>query len=392
MLDAIHVGMTGLQGYAKGLRVIANNTANLNTPGYKSSTLQFTDLFYAHGGAGGGHPAKLGFGLGTAGTHVDWRQGDLRQTGQEFDLGVDGEGMFVLRDEQGRMRYTRAGQFQFDDQGDFVSRTDGSHVMGLDSAGNHVQISLGGMRTGAGKASTQARFTGNLSSTATEQTVPAVKVFDETGEEHQLSVKFTNTHATTPGSWKVELSEGMVPIGTSEIVFVDGRPTPATAKLVFSYTPAGRTTRSLTLDFGSDVTSFAAGNLSTLAMTSQDGHAPGNLTKAVFNEQGTLVASYSNGQTMEGTRLLLGRFSTSDAVEVVGGNRYAEANGVAWSLGTAGEGAFGRVRGGVLELSNVDLSREFSDLVVMQRGYQASSQVVATANDMLQELFRMKAQ
>ena len=64
----------------------------------------------------------------------------------------------------------------------------------------------------------------------------------------------------------------------------------------------------------------------------------------------------------------------------------------AWDSGTPGEGAFGAVRAGVLELSNVDLSREFSDLVVMQRGYQASSQVIATANDMLQELFRMKAQ
>lgn len=392
MLDSIHVGMTGLLGYSQGLRVIANNTANLNTPGYKGTTLQFTDLFYARGGSGGGSSGKLGFGLGTAGTHMDFRQGDLRQTGNDFDLGVDGEGLFVLRDEEGRTRYTRAGLFQFDGQGRFVSRTDGSQVVGVDADGRRVDLSLDGIRIAPGKATATARFTGNLSATQAEEVVGSVKVFDERGQEHLLSAQFTNNPGTTPASWKVELRDGTTQVGISEIVFDDGSPTAATSKLSFTYTPAGGTPRALVLDFSSDVTSFAAGELSTLAMAAQDGYAPGNLTRATFNTQGTLVASYSNGQTVEGARLLLARFSTPDAVEDLGGSRYGEADGEAWDTGTAAEGVFGAVRAGVLELSNVDLSREFSDLVVMQRGYQASSQVIATANDMLQELFRMKAQ
>ncbi|RYF35470.1 MAG: flagellar hook basal-body protein, partial [Comamonadaceae bacterium] len=205
MLDSIHVGMTGLLGYSKGLRVIANNTANLNTPGYKGTTLQFTDLFYANGGGAPGAQAKLGSGLGTAGTHTDFRQGDLRQTGNAFDLGVEGEGLFVLRDAEGRTRYTRAGQFQFDGEGSFVSRTDGSQLVGVDAHGNQVDLSLAGMRVSAGKATATARFTGNLSVTADEQTVNSVKVLDERGQEHNLSVEFTNTSNVTPGSWKVEL-------------------------------------------------------------------------------------------------------------------------------------------------------------------------------------------
>lgn len=392
MLDSIHVGMTGLLGYAKGLRVIANNTANLNTPGYKGTTLQFTDLFYAHAGAAGGSGGKVGFGLGTAGTHMDFRQGDLRQTGNDFDLGVDGEGLFVLRDAEGRTRYTRAGQFQFDGEGRFVSRTDGSQVVGTDAAGQRVDVSLAGLRTAPGQATGVVRFTGNLSTTATEQVVGSVKVFDDSGGEHQLSVHFSSDPAVAAGRWKVELMDGATPMGVSEIVFEDGAPTAATSRLSFTYTPPGRASQALVLDFSSDVTSFASGNLSTLAMSSQDGHAPGNLVQARFNEQGALVASYSNGQTVEGARLLLARFSTPDAVEDLGGSRYAEAGGLSWDTGAPAEGTFGPVRAGVLELSNVDLSREFSDLVVMQRGYQASSQVIATANDMLQELFRMKAQ
>jgi flagellar hook protein FlgE len=390
MLDSIHVGVTGLMGYQQGLRVIANNTANLNTPGYKSSTLQFADLFYARDSSGDRTDVQLGHGLDTRGTHLNFRAGDLRQTGNEFDLALDGEGLFVLRDAQGQARYTRAGQFDFGADGVFVHRSDGSKVMGRDSGGKLVEISVSGLRVSPGKATATGTFTGNLSSTLPEHTIASVKVFDALGQEHLLSMKFTNTEAQNAGSWKVELFDGAALVGTSEMVFVDGRPTPATSKLNFSYVPAGRAAQQLVLDFGADVTSFASGSLSTLAMTSQDGYAPGGLSQVTFDATGTLVASYSNGQTAKGARLALARFSTPDAVLSLGGNQFAEADGLAWEPGLAGEAGFGAVRAGMLEGSNVDLSREFSDLVVMQRGYQASSQVISTANDMLQELFGMK--
>lgn len=389
MLDSINVGVTGLLGYQQGLRTIANNTANLNTPGYKSSTLQFTDLFYSSS-ASGGRNIQLGYGLDTAGTRLDFSQGDLRQTGNDFDLAVDGEGLFVLKDANGETRYTRAGQFGFDGDGVLVSRIDGSKVMGVDGEGRSVEISLDGMRVAEGKATSVARLTGNLSSTAVEQTLSPVKVFDALGQEHSLSVKCTNTHATAAGSWKVEVFDGTTVVGTSEVVFVDGEPTPATSKLVFSFTPAGGAAQPFTLDLGADVTSFASGNLSTLAMSSQDGFAPGTLSKVTFDAAGTLVATYSNGQTVKGARLALGRFESLDAVEALGGGEFKQAGGIPWSVGTPGEGGFGTLRAGMLEISNVDLSREFSSLVVMQRGYQASSQVISTANDMLQELFGMK--
>src|SRR4051812_3938987 len=188
MLDSINVGMTGLLGYAKGLRVIANNTANLNTPGYKAATLQFSDLFYAASQGTGGSSARLGYGLATGGTQLDFGQGDLRQTGNDFDLAVDGEGLFVLRTPDGATRYTRAGQFDFNQDGVFVNRVDGSKVAGVDANGQPADIKLDGLRTVTGKATALARFTGNLSSTASERTVGSVKVFDAIGTEHALSV------------------------------------------------------------------------------------------------------------------------------------------------------------------------------------------------------------
>ncbi|MCG2594957.1 flagellar hook-basal body complex protein [Ramlibacter sp. XY19] len=390
MLDSINVGTSGLLGYAKGLRVIANNTANLNTPGYKAATLQFSDLFYAASQGAGGGSARLGYGLATGATQLDFRQGDLRQTGNDFDLGVDGEGLFVLQTSDGATRYTRAGQFEFNQDGLFVNRGDGSKVMGIDANGQATDIKLDGLRSAPGKATALARFTGNLSSTVTSHTVSAVKVNDAIGEEHNLSLKFTSTDTAT-GAWSVEVLDGATSIATGQLQFDDGKPTAATSKLQFSYQPANREARELTLDFSSDVTSFASGNLSTLAMTAQDGLPPGNLVKVGFDAAGKLVATYSNGDTVKGARLQLARFRTLDAVQAEGGNQFVQANGLSWETGGAGEGAFGAVRAGVLEISNVDLSREFSDLVVLQRGYQASSQVLATANDMLQELFRMKA-
>ena len=146
----------------------------------------------------------------------------------------------------------------------------------------------------------------------------------------------------------------------------------------------------LTLDFGKDVTSFASGTLSTLAFASQNGYGPAALTQVAFDSAGVVSLTYGNGQAVKGSKLVLARFDSMDAVEAIGENEFKAADGKSWSTGNAGNGSFGKVQSGMIEISNVDLSREFGDLVIMQRGYQASSQIVSTANDMLQELFSMK--
>lgn len=390
MLDSLHVGMTGLQGYSQGLRVIANNTANINTPGFKGSTLQFADLFYNTQSAGSGL-MQVGYGLSTAGTSLNFKQGELRQTGNALDLAIDGQGLFTLRDASGNLHYTRAGQFMFNSDGVLESRVDGSKVMGVDATGLMGEISIAGQSTVVGKATTTAKFSGNISSTATSQTVNSVKVIDDLGVEHLLTVVLTNDSAVTPGSWKVELLDGTTSVGTGVIAFDDGRPLAASSKVSLSYTPAGLAAVPLVLDFSTDVTSFAAGSLSTLAFSTHDGFAPGALTGVSFDSVGATVMTYSNGETVKGPKLSLGRFDSLDAVKAVGSNSFDATNSLAWHTGIGGGGGFGQVRSGMVELSNVDLSQEFSDLVIMQRGYQASSQIISTANEMLQELFNMKS-
>jgi len=386
MLESIFVGMTGLTGYQRGLSVIANNTANLNTPGFKGSTLQFADMFYANGGSAQG---QTGFGLNTGSTTFNFAQGELRQTGNDLDMAVDGQGLFVLKDASGALRYTRDGQFQFDINGVLVTRSNAAKVMGVDDTGAATDIDISGLRTNAPKATTTVSFSGNLSSTSNQQTVGGVTVLDSAGGEHELSLAFSSDD-TAAGTWAVKVMDGATEVGSGKLAFVDGRPVASDSKVSVTFKPDGQAAMPLVLDFGGEVTSFASGSLSTLAMSKQDGVQAGALTKASFDTSGVLTLAYSNGQTVKGNRLALGRFNSSSAVGANGDNEFEALDERAWQKGVAGDGAFGAIRSGVVEISNVDLSQEFSDLVIMQRGYQASSQVVSTANDMLQELFAMK--
>ena len=389
MLDSIYIGMSGLSSYAEGLRVISNNAANLNTPGFKSSSLQFGDLVYTASGTGGSLAGQLGFGVDTFGTSLNFKQGDMQQTGNTLDLGVDGQGLFTVRDGLGNLHYTRDGQFAFGSDGVLVDKTDQAQVIGVDGSGTQSTFTLSGFRSNPAKATTKVTFNGNISSTQSTVSVGTVTVLDATGASHTLSLTLTNNQTTTPGEWAVSIKDGTTEVGTGKLEFPAGNIDPSASTITFSYQPANQAAQSVTLDFSSDVTSFASGTSSTLAQTTQDGIAAGDLTGASFDASGTIVYAYSNGQTTKGNRLQLARFDTTDAVKAHGENEFDATNATLWHTGTAGDQGFGNIKSGVVEVSNVDLSQEFSELVIMQRGYQASSQVVSTANEMLQQLFSM---
>ena len=389
MLDSIYVGMSGLSAYAEGLRVISNNAANLNTPGFKSASLQFGDMVYSTDGSSGGVGGQLGFGVGTFGTSLNFKQGDMQDTGNVLDLGVDGQGLFTVLDGAGMLHYTRDGQFTFNSDGVLVDKTDRAKVIGIDANGAQASFTLDGFRNNAAKPTTKVSFNGNISTSETTVSVNGISVIDSGGTTHALTLTLTNNQATTPGEWLASIKDGTTEVGTGKLEFTSGDVIdPSTAKLTFSYKPASMPAQSVTLDFSADVTSWAGGT-SKIAQTSHDGVVAGELTGVTFDATGTIVYAYSNGQTTKGNRLQLARFDTTDAVKTHGDNQFDATNPAQWHTGTAGDLGFGNIKSGVVEVSNVDLSQEFSELVIMQRGYQASSQVVSTANEMLQQLFSM---
>lgn len=399
MLDSIYVAMSGLSGYSRGLRVIANNTANINTPGYKGSSLQFGDLVYGSGHASiWSQPdaSQFGQGLGTYGTTLNFSQGELRQSGSDLDLAVDGQGLFTLRTQSGELVYTRDGAFEFNEEGFLVSRTNGAKVLARDTNGGLVEVSLADLRGNPAKATQTVTFRGNLSSddssAAKTHTLSSVTVIDALGGKHTLTLTFTRQASTQLNEvlWQIKVSDGTTEVATKEISFFGNEIDAASAKVAVDYAPPGMSAMTFTLDFSKDVTSWPGGSYSDLAFVKQDGYASGSLTGTTFDADGVLNLAYSNGQTVKGVRLALARFSTTDAVRALGSNQFAPTDPTAWETGSAQSGAFGAIKSRAVEISNVDLSSEFSDLVIMQRGYQASSQVLSTANDMIQELFALK--
>ena len=208
-----------------------------------------------------------------------------------------------------------------------------------------------------------------------------VVVFDSAGIAHTISLKLTNNATVTPGSWLLEVREGADKVlASGEIRFnADGTPAPGFNSINISLAPEGITATDIELNFGdpgstAGVRSIAAA-ASTVQLASQDGFAVGSLTRATFDDQGFLSLSYSNGQTLKGERLALASFTSLQDLQPVEGNLFEPRDDQAPALGVAGESMFGAVAPGRVELSNVELSQEFGNLIISQRGYQASSQV-----------------
>jgi flagellar hook protein FlgE len=376
MLDSIYIGLTGMTSFQRNLSVIGNNVSNLNSAGFKASELSLREL-------------RDGAGVVSGTTRVMFKQGTLRQTGSATDVAVDGNGFFVLR-EGDKTFYTRDGGFQFDADGFLVA--DKARVAAF-SGGSLRDVNIAGIRGSAPRATATVRLVDNLSSGDSDHDV-TVGVFDVQGTSHSLTLHFTNTNAVTPRSWLLEVRDetGSV-LSSGEIRFNgDGSPASGFSSHAFSFTPLGGVPSSpIVLDFGqpggfAGATNFSAGTDSTLRLGSQDGFAPGALQSVTFDADGVLVAKYSNGQTLRDQRLALAFFDQPQDLASAGAARFENRTGQRIVLGNAHDGVFGAIVAESLESANVDLAAQFSELIISQRGYQSSSQVVSTANELIQQL------
>jgi flagellar hook protein FlgE len=402
LLSTINTGMSGLMAYSQGLQDIGNNLTNVNTPGYKGTETQFSDLFDQANGeenAGGGAQQQVGAGLTTVGSNIDFTQGTLNPTGNPLDVAISGDGFFVTLNGA-QQTYTRAGQFQFNSAGILINEANGQQVAGIASNGQLSNISLASLHTSPAKATTTIPLTGALSNTyattvppGSAPSVPGITVYDPAGGQHTLTISFSLvTPAATAGTdvWNVTAKDGTgATVGTGSISYTNGTPVTGSDTLNLSYAPSGVTAFPIKLDF-SGTSSSAIGATSSISAGTVDGNSSGTLTSETFDSTGMLVATYSNGQTVNGPHLAMAYFNSSQELTETSGNNFVANNQSDAKFGIAGTGSLGSVTAGSIEGSNVNLSQEFSNLIVMQRGYQAASQVLSTANDMIQTLFDMK--
>ena len=398
MLSSIYTGLSGLLAFSKGLDVLSNNVANMNTPGFKGSELAFRDMFYQNLENQGGNQGNLrvGQGVDTTGTHLKYRQGELRETGDSLDIAINGSGFFVLR-QGDETFYTRAGQFEFDADGYLVERSSRARVAALSGNRQLVDINITDSRVSAPTPTSRVTFSGNLSTGSTTHRITNMTVFDGAGVSHTLVLNFTNNNSNTARSWLIEVrDENDAVIANGEIRYRgNGSPETDFNTMQFSYAPSGAPTTTVTLDFGepgsfSSTTNFSGGTTSDLQVRTQDGYAIGSLTESSFNDKGELTVKYSNGQTSTFDRLALARFNNAQDLEPVGDALFQNVTGQEEILDSPDSNGMGKTVGKRIELSNVELTEQFTDMVVIQRGYQASSQIISVSNEMIQQLLDIR--
>lgn len=388
MIDAIYTAMTGLKGNERGLSNISSNVANMNTPGFKGSHVDFTDYFSGGEEGAQSHTADRR-GLDSSHVSLDLRSGEIKSTERDLDVAIDGSGFFVVRDENEELHYTRNGRFEFNDQGDLVTQGVAMKVLSRDADGKLAGVSLVGKRNNAPVVTTEVVLGGNLSSNSTNNpTIDNVTVFDKLGGQHALKLVFTKDGATSVGGWTVTVSEGTTQLGTGKYTFTGEVPTLSEATIPLSF--ANAETFEVRFKLGPDTTSYPTSDVSTLAVKSTDGRTSGQISTLTFDDRGILKIGYSNGQKVDGPTLILAEIQDNAGLVASGNSTYSYVGANPPVL--RAPAADMRITAKSIELSNVDLTSEFSSLILMQRGYQASSQVLSTANDMLQQLFEMKGQ
>ena len=399
MLGAIFTGLSGMTAYSRGLDLISNNVANLNSPGFKASDPLFREIVYSHlrnssDPNAGSRPSGAGVSLDTS--RLSLRQGDLRDTGNPLDVAIDGNGFFVL-ERDGTRLFTRAGQFEFNEQGVLTDRDSGALVMMRTESGETTSVTIDEYRTFAPRTTTEVKLAGSLarSGTSVSHEVPSVTIVDSTGKNLVVKVRMVRS-ATDPLHWTVEILETDNDLlGSGEITFSeDGTPLVDASRISVELAPAGMDPFTVAFDFGSPgsfsgVTSIQNSTTSQVQVLRQDGVLLGSLSKTEFDEIGNLKLTYSNGETRNAGALMLAMFNVPEQLETIGRSLYAAVDGATPTYGQGLSFGIGKVAGGKVELSNVELTEQFTDLIIIQRGYQASSQVSSVANEMIQQLLSM---
>ena len=389
MFGSIYIGLSGLSAYSQGLKTVSNNVSNLNTSGFKASDVTFSDVYGAGSVGGlqyGSNLAGQGHGVSLSDISINFAQGELRQTGRDLDLAIDGSGFFVLLDGD-QTYYTRTGSFLVNDDGDVVLAGTDFKLAVLDEAGRPVSLNIDQSRTNPPAATTRIEFSDNLSSTATEHTLADLRVYDARGEEALWTVKFSREE-TVFDEWTVTVTdEDGNEVATDTLKFIGGIVDPTTTTLTVS-----DGTRSVELDFSGGVTSFSSGTISTLRAADVDGHPTGTIASLTVNEAGELELTYTNEETDILGAIALADFRDPQRLEQRSGGLFVQKGYGQVQYLAASDSRVGSILSGQLEASNVDLGAQFGDLILIQRGFQASSQVISISNDMIQQLFGIRGQ
>ena len=439
-VTSMFTAVSGMNVNGQALGVVGDNIANMNTHGFKSSSVVFGDIVSQTSGA-------LGIGRGTLINAIgqEFTQGSFENTPNVLDMAIDGDGLFVVK-KGSETLYTRAGQFGIDKNG-YAVNPNGYILQGY-------QYSVSGASTTAvtdinvasinsqpddtntvtvysnldSRASTLSAFAVATAETTSNFT-STITVYDSLGQGHVLNVYYRKNEAITvangyaaghpalggnqwqwyavvgasdaySGSAEIQ-AQGTLEFNTDGALYAQNATTYPLASGGFDF--SGGTTQGQTIifDFGDDIendlsatglegtTQFATN--STTSFLNQDGYSAGTLKSLSINDEGVMSGIFTNGQTKNIAQVVLAKFISQEGLIKQGKSLYSESFESGQPIVTApGNSGTGGILSNTLELSNVDLAGEFVRMIILQRGFQANSRMVSTSDDLLQELVNLK--
>jgi flagellar hook protein FlgE len=414
------IPLSGLTAESTALSAIANNLSNQNTTGYKDTTVLFSDLFYQNlGTTGSGDPIQEGAGTEVSAMPSLFTQGNITGTGVASDAAIQGSGFFVVQNSDGTVAYTRAGDFEVNNDNYLVTQS-GQEVLGYPAVNGVVNTGagLGPLQMGAGTispptATTNVALTTNLNAAAAVGSTYStpVTVYDSLGGSHTLTYNFTyNGLVNGAGSWTYSITIPAADVGQT------GNPVQlATGNLTFDSNgnltaPAANVT-GITLPNGDNLAdgatainltwqlynANATGLLTQVAAANStsninaNGASSGTLESYTIGSDGTITGSFSNGKSQALGQIALASFANENGLQLDGSTDYSPtlASGAA-VVGVAGTGGLGTISGSALESSNVDIATEFANLIEAQRGFEADAKAVTTFDQIMQDTIALK--
>ena len=460
MMRSLFSGVSGLKNHQTRMDVIGNNISNVNTTGFKSSRVNFTDMLSQtlsgastpNDNVGGTNPKQIGLGSSVGAIDLLFTNGSVQSTGVNTDLALSStNSLFILDKGNGNYVYTRNGDFQFDAEGNYVQAGNGYFVQGWmekDKDGNLLtNIDPTNITIPAGKMmepqmTTKINFSSNLDAATNidGQCVVTSTVYSALGDPVTVSMiaQKTKVDKDTSGNsyseWELTLQSATVKLsdgstknvdisespmyvpdpenpptghaavtlkfdGNGKLIAVGGTAgkTSIDNQIVLKYATGDTTTtttgayqlQDIDLEF-KEVTQYTTGSGSTVAANRDDGNASGTLQSISIDKTGTITGTYTNGEKRAEAQVALMRFTNPAGLTKVGDSLYEDSNNAGKDIfGTATK--FGAtITPAALEMSNVDIANEFTDMIITQRGFQGNSKIITVSDEMLETLINMK--
>ncbi len=397
------IGLSGLRAVSEELNVISHNIANVNTAGFKAGRAEFAAL-YSGGQAGGVE-------MNNVSQNFD-RNGDVVSSGRALDLAISGSGFFVLSDSKGQVAYSRAGMFQKDADNRIVA-SNGMALQGygVNADGQLVPGVIGDLKVTAAnvpaKASTKVDFVANLKADASKVDTTAAgytfdpndassynfsqsgKLFDSLGVEHTLTHYFVKTGDNT---WRTHYYVDGKPVQSGgadqvqDLVFnADGSLQSPTGNVTLNLSPAGANPMAVELNV-SGLSQYASDF--NVSRNQSDGYTAGDMTGVRIVQDGSLMAVFSNGQSLLQGQIVMANFANASGLQQGDNTTWTQTFSSGQpTLGVPGTGTLGSLTSGSYEGSNVDLTGELVNLMTAQRNYQANAKSISAADKMTQVLF-----